>query len=223
MKNRLERIYEQSSSHAEYARGYAERLQELLAELDFGAIERASQLMRDTRDAGGTIYLAGNGGSAAVCSHMANDLGAMASEGAKRPFRALSLTDNTSFITALANDAGFENIFVNQLLSVFEPGDLLVVMSGSGNSENLIRAVNYCNEKGGRSLGVLGFDGGIMKSLCHDVVHFETEKREYGPVEDLFMILVHMLSTYLAFDLGLFGKPETHPCHRVVDETSVKS
>ncbi len=218
MKNRLESMFEQSRDGVDFVRGYAERLRELLARFDCEAVATLASVAKSARDANHALFFAGNGGSAAICSHLANDLGAMASEGGAHPFRAVSLTDNIPLITALANDTGFENIFVHQLLSLFQAGDVLMVMSGSGNSENLIRATRYVNENGGVSVGILGFDGGILKSLCQHVLHIPTDPREYGPVEDGFMFFGHMLSTYLAFDMGLFGKPASHPCHRVIDE-----
>jgi len=193
-------------------------MREILSSLAFPRIQELVEAFGQIREAKGTLYLAGNGGSAAVCSHLANDLGAMASEGGKLPVRAVSLTDNTPFITALANDTGFENVFLNQLLPLFREGDALLVISGSGNSENLVRAVRFANERGGLTLGILGFDGGLLKSLCRLALHIETDRREYGPAEDLFMIVGHMITTFIAFDMGLFGKPPSHPCHRVLHD-----
>jgi D-sedoheptulose 7-phosphate isomerase len=214
MKNRLELLFEENRTAETYARAYGERMREILASLPFERIAELVGALKGVRDADGTLFLAGNGGSAAVCSHFANDLGAMASEGGKLPLRAMSLTDNTPFITALANDTGFDNVFVHQLKPLFRERDALLVISGSGNSENLLRAVRFVNERGGLTLGILGFDGGILKSLCRFALHIETDRREYGPAEDLFMIVGHMVSTFIAFDMGLFGKPPSHPCHR---------
>lgn len=128
----------------------------------------------------------------------------------------VSLTDNTAFITALANDIGFENIFTAQLKNLFRPGDLLVAISGSGNSENLIRAIRYVRENKGQTIGIVGFDGGLMKTLCDHLIHIKTPPREYGPVEDICLILDHLLGSYLAFKNGLFGKGDAHPCNRLV-------
>jgi D-sedoheptulose 7-phosphate isomerase len=222
MKNRLEQMFDSSGSAADFMLQYAERLREILAEIDFESLEKLVSLIKEAGDSDQVIFLAGNGGSAAICSHLANDFAALAHEGGRPRFRTMSLTDNAPLITALANDTGFENIFVHQLMSLFRPGDLLVVMSGSGNSENLIRAARYVNDNGGVSAGVLGFDGGMLMSLCRHVLHIKTQIREYGPVEDAFMIFAHMLTTYLAFDMGLFDKPEGHPCYRLINESSIK-
>ena len=222
MKNRLEILFAEHQTADGYARGYAERMREILASLAFPRIRELVGAFHQIREADGTLYLAGNGGSAAVCSHLANDLGAMASEGGKLPMRALSLTDNTPFITALANDTGFDNVFLHQLQPLFREGDALLVVSGSGNSENLVRAVRFVNDRGGLSLGILGFDGGLLKSLCRLALHIETDQREYGPAEDLFMIVGHMITTFIAFDMGLFGKPPSHPCHRVIHEADFR-
>ncbi len=215
MKNTLEKLYESSKDAAAYAEGYAKYMSQVIAGLDFKAIKSLCDIFLAARERGSTIFFAGNGGSASTCSHFATDLGNLAAEGA-RSFRAMSLTDNVSFITALANDQGFENIFLAQLKNIFRPGDVLVAVSGSGNSENLIRAIKYVKENKGTSVGVVGFEGGLMKPLCDHVIHIKTPPREYGPVEDICLIINHMICSYLAYHEGLFTKGDCHPCNRLV-------
>lgn len=215
MTNKLEELFKNSSSAAAYAKGYAAHVAELLQALDFASIEKMADLFLEARKQKKRIFLAGNGGSASTCSHFANDFANLAAEGAE-PFRMISLTDNTATITAQANDNGFENIFLNQLKNAYEPGDLLVAISGSGNSENLIRAIKYVNEHGGKTIGIVGFNGGMMKSLCHHIVHIKTQPREYGPVEDICLVLDHLLASYFAYKEGFFQKGENHPCNRTV-------
>lgn len=214
MKNALEEAFQKSDSAADYARSYADHLATLLKEMDFAAVDKLADLLLAARANGNTVFFVGNGGSASTCSHFATDLGNLAAEGAKS-YRAVSLTDNTSFITALANDDGYENIFTHQLRNLFRKGDLLVAISGSGNSENVVRAVRYVNDNGGVTYGIVGFGGGVMKDLCQHVLHIKTRPQEYGPVEDICLVLDHMVGTYLAYREGMFVKSDRHPCNRL--------
>ncbi|MCL0102757.1 SIS domain-containing protein [Dehalococcoidia bacterium] len=199
--NNLEKIFSESRSVRDYAKGYVSYLSELLTSLNSQAIEEIIEVFQNVRANGKTIFFAGNGGSAATCSHFAEDLsyGTMA-EG-KKPFKALSLTDNAAYMTAVANDEGYENIFVRQLRNLFNTGDVLVAISGSGNSPNVVKAIEYANSKGGITIGIVGFDGGKVKNICHHCVHIKTMKGEYGPVEDIHLILAHLVTTYLGFKL----------------------
>ena len=112
----------------------------------------------------------------------------------KNHLRVHSLTDNNSLLTAISNDTGYENVFVGQLNLYFKRGDCLLIFSASGNSKNLIRAANFVKKKNGKVIGILGFDGGKLKNLCDLCIHIPTEKGEYGPVEDIQLILNHMLA-----------------------------
>jgi D-sedoheptulose 7-phosphate isomerase len=169
-----------------------------MRELDFEAIGGIIGLLLETRARGGTIFFCGNGGSAATAAHFANDLGFCASPEGRAPFRALSLTSNTSFITCLANDIGFENVFSWQLKNLMRPGDVVVAISASGNSPNAVKALEYAAQHGGIPVAFVGFDGGRLKELARYCVHVQTDKGEYGPVEDVHMVLDHLISTYLA-------------------------
>ncbi|MCL0036162.1 SIS domain-containing protein [Dehalococcoidia bacterium] len=146
--NNLEKIFSESRSGGDYARRYASYMSELLTSLNWQAIEGIIEVFQTVRANGKTIFFAGNGGSAATCSHFAEDLvyGTMV-EGAE-PFKALSLTDNVAYITALGNDEGYENIFVGQMKNLFKQGDVIVGISGSGNSPNVVKAIEYANSKG---------------------------------------------------------------------------
>ena len=197
--NKLGRLFTGSQSGSDYARQYVSYLSELLANLDFQAIEKVGEVFLKARASGNTIFFVGNGGSAATCSHFAEDLALGTFTEGKQPFKALSLTDNTPYITALGNDEGYESIFVGQLRALFNVGDVLVAISGSGNSPNLVKAIEYVNNKGGITIGIVGFDGGVMKDICHHCVHIKTQKGEYGPVEDIHLIIAHVVSTFLMF------------------------
>ena len=143
-----------------------------------------------------TIFIAGNGGAAATSITMANDLGfdILKKTKVKKTFRVQSLNDNPSVITAIANDTGYENIFLNQLKIHYKPGDLLILLSASGNSLNLIKAGDWVKKQGGKTIGILGVDGGKLLKKCNLSIHIKTDKNEYGPVEDVQLILNHILA-----------------------------
>ena len=146
-----------------------------------------------------TVFIIGNGGSAATASHISNDLsvGVTAAGRTGKPFRVLSLTDNAAALTAIGNDFGYDDIFSAQLSVHFRQGDRLVVISASGNSPNLIKAADWVKQRGGRVLGLLGFDGGKLAPLCDVAIVAKTPKGEYGPVEDVHMILDHLIYSWL--------------------------
>ncbi|MBN4056227.1 SIS domain-containing protein [Rhodothermus sp. AH-315-K08] len=196
MKNQLDSMYSAKSGVAGYARDYFRHLGSILDSLDSSAIADFESEFQDSLDSGSTIFLAGNGGSATTSSAMANDLGfdLLRKTTPGKTIRLVALADNNGVVTAVSNDTGYENLFVNQLRVHFRPGDKLVVISASGNSENLIRAAKWTREKGGKVLGLLGFDGGQLLELCDPVVHFATAPGEYGPVEDAHLIISHVLA-----------------------------
>ncbi|MCX5715878.1 MAG: SIS domain-containing protein [Candidatus Omnitrophica bacterium] len=156
--------------------------------------------LEEARKKQNTIFIIGNGGSAVTASHMANDfaLGSRAG-GHKSQYRALSLADNTAVITAISNDCGYDKLFVEQLKVHYRAGDKLVAISASGNSQNVISAAKWVKEQGGTIIGLLGFDGGKLKGICDIAVHIETPKGEYGPVEDIHMIIDHLIYTWLHY------------------------
>jgi D-sedoheptulose 7-phosphate isomerase len=183
---------------ADFARSYVHRLKEILDRLDFDSIGRVIELMLEARRRDATIFLLGNGGSAATASHFANDLGVCASPENHRPFRSLSLTANNAFITCLANDVGYENVFSLQLRNLMRSGDIVVGISASGNSPNVVKALEYAEQQGAVAVAIVGFDGGKMKRIARHTIHVETELGEYGPSEDVHMVLDHLISGYLA-------------------------
>jgi D-sedoheptulose 7-phosphate isomerase len=141
---------------------------------------------------------------------MANDIGldVMRKTGPDKPFRVLALTDSVSLLTAVANDDGYENVFASQLKVHFKPGDKLIVISASGNSPNLVKAAQWVKENKGRVIGLLGFDGGSLRNICDTVVSVDTPKGEYGPVEDIHLILDHLVAVWLQLKGRGSGGPE---------------
>lgn len=120
-----------------------------------------------------TVFVIGNGGSAASASHLAQDLakGTCADLQSDRRIRALSLTDNVAFMSALGNDEGYDQIFVQQLRTFYRPGDVLIAISGSGNSPNVLRAIEFANNNGVETIAVTGFDGGKLRTMARSCVH----------------------------------------------------
>ena len=144
-----------------------------------------------------TVFLIGNGGSAANASHFGQDLakGTLASMSATRRFRVIPLTDNIGFITALANDEGYDSIFEQQLRNLASAGDLLVAISGSGNSPNVLRAVEYARSIGMRTIGITGYDGGKLLRLADESVHIPID--DMGMVEALHGVVFHHAMCFL--------------------------
>ena len=197
MKN-LESIILSSADVKQFAGEYIQYLARLLEKLDAEAIAAFVAELEKARVNGSSIFIIGNGGSAATASHMANDLGIGAfCEGAK-PFRAIALTDCTPSMTAVSNDFGYDELFVRQLRTLYRDGDLLVAISASGNSPNIVSAVQWVRGRQGMVIGLVGFDGGKLKALSDIVIQAETPVGEYGPVEDVHMILDHLVYTWLS-------------------------
>lgn len=197
--NNLDRIF--TKDPAVFAGAYLAYLSGVLKEIDTAAIGRFIQTLLDARDRGAAIYFIGNGGSAATASHFANDL-AIGTNSYDKPFRAVSLTDNQAIITAIGNDFGYEEIFVRQLRILGRPGDVVVGISASGNSPNLLRAFEYAKSSQIKTIAITAFDGGKMKAMADDGVHVPTAPKEYGPAEDGHMILDHLVGAYLMRFVG---------------------
>jgi D-sedoheptulose 7-phosphate isomerase len=189
--------YPSYASSEAYLAKVAELLPGLARQSD-RLVESLYEAFEDER----TIFLAGNGGSAAAASHFGQDLakGTLASMQAKRRFRVVPLTDNVGFITALANDEGYESIFEQQLRNLGRRGDVLVAISGSGNSPNVLRAVEYARSIGMRTIGVTGFDGGKLRALADESVHVPIE--DMGMTEALHGVVFHLAMAQLRTKLS---------------------
>ena len=161
-------------------------------------------------EAGATVFLAGNGGSASAASHFGQDLakGTLADMGSQRRFRVIPLTDNVGFITALANDEGYESIFEQQLRNLGRPGDLLVAISGSGNSANVLRAVDYARSIGMRTIGVTGYDGGKLHKVADVPVHVPVW--DMGMAEALHGVIFHLAMSRLRERVGAAQQAAPH-------------
>lgn len=182
---------------------YGEYIAQLLINLDYKGIERIISCFLEARSRDSTIFFAGNGGSAATASHFAHDLAKTGRNSGKSGFKTFSLTDSVPFITSLANDQGYDAIFTGQMADLFRKNDILVLISASGNSPNLIRAAEYAKELGGITIGLVGFNGGKLLKSCDYALHIKTNQGEYGPAEDMHMVLDHMITTYLSESIKL--------------------
>lgn len=172
----------------------------LLEELDLDAVARVVERLRVVRDAGGSVFVAGNGGSAATATHWVNDLGKATKQSGRRAMRVMCLSDNVSWLTALANDEGYDRAFAGQLENFAVPGDLLAVISASGNSPNLLRAVELAKEQSMVTVGLLGFDGGALLSMVDEAIFVRSEKGAYGPVETMHVVAADIITTCLIHD-----------------------
>lgn len=196
MQNKLDQIFEQNPQPHQFAKSYGSYLAEILGKLDYTEVGKMIETVIEAREKGTQVFFIGNGGSAATASHFANDI-SIGTRVTDKPFKAIALTDNMAVITAVANDDGYEFIFTKQLQNFANPGDVLVAISASGNSPNVIHTVNWAKNKGMKVIGLTGFDGGKLRELSDIKIHVQTLKGEYGPVEDVHMFIDHLLGSYL--------------------------
>jgi D-sedoheptulose 7-phosphate isomerase len=194
--NEIDKIYNNSLGIHDFSKLYFEHLTFILNNISLSDIEQFVETLLDARSRGSTIFFIGNGGSAATASHFANDI-AIGTRTYDKPFRVISLCDNPSIITAIANDDGYDKIFSQQLRILLKKGDVVVAISASGNSPNLIEAIDLAKKMGNVTVGLSAFDGGKMKEMVDVSVHVPTEKGEYGPAEDAHMVMDHLVSNYL--------------------------
>ena len=192
--NNIDRIF--SADPVSFAKGYLEYLQSVLRQIDAAEIAGFIRVLLDARERGVTVFFIGNGGSAATASHFANDL-SIGTNDYEKPFRVMSLTDNVAVLTAIGNDFGYDQIFVRQLHVLGKSGDVVVGVSASGNSPNILKAFEYANSAGIATVAITAFDGGKMKSLANHGIHVPTGPKEYGPAEDAHMVLDHLIGAYL--------------------------
>lgn len=174
---------------------YLKDTAQTLAALPLGSLNTIAEALWETYDRDGTIILFGNGGSAATASHFACDLSKWTSRSDRRRMRALALTDNVPLMTAYANDQAYADIFVAQLVALYRPGDLVFAISGSGNSPNVLRPVQWAQEQGAVTVGLCGFDGGKLQGLVQHAVRVNSYLMPQ--VEDAHSVICHALAVHL--------------------------
>lgn len=170
---------------------YLEELSDTIARLPVPEINRLVELLLEAYENGCTVFLFGNGGSAALASHMACDLGKGTVSASGKRLRAVSLTDNAALITAWANDTAYENIFAEQLSNLVRPGDVAFAISASGNSPNVLAALALARRRKAVTAGISGFGGGKMKPLCDVCAVVPSENMQI--VEDLHLAMAHSI------------------------------
>lgn len=179
----------------EFAQWYRDHEIEKWRELDLDAIAKIANALENGERKGRQVFVIGNGGSAATASHIATDWSKTAERKGKRLLRCLSLADNVPFMTAIANDLGYEEVFVRQLENYLRRGDIVVMISGSGNSPNVVKAAKFAKKKGALTVGMTGFTGGRLRRLVDICLHVESD--QYGVIEDLHMAAGSILAFYL--------------------------
>ena len=179
----------------QFSDDYLNYISALISELDRVHISQFVDHVLGVRDNKQTIFFLGNGGSASTASHFVNDI-SLGSRQFENPFRAVSLCDNQAVITAIANDDGYENIFLQQLQTQAKLGDSIVCISASGNSKNLVKAVEWSKANGIYTISLTAFNGGYIKQHTDLNIHVPTKIGEYGPAEDLHMVICGLIGSY---------------------------
>jgi D-sedoheptulose 7-phosphate isomerase len=176
-------------------RGFLDRVSQELARINPAEVKALADAIFDCYQHGRFVFLCGNGGSGSNCSHFCEDLGKCTllrqdlDNDKKKRLRILSLTDNTPYILALGNDEGFERVFAEQLKNLASPGDLLIAISGSGNSPNILRTVEWANRNGLKTFGCTGFNGGKLRTLAQQGLHVPLD--DMGIVESIHLTAFH--------------------------------
>ena len=192
---------------------YLTESQDILRKLDRGAIDRAINILFEAWKNDNQVFVAGNGGSASTSTHFACDLNKWVSDEAERKFRAFALVDNIPLVSALTNDNGWGEVYVEQLRNFFRKGDVLVAISvhgGSGSdkagpwSQNLMRAVKFAKENGGKVVGLSGFDGGALRTVADACIVVPAESTPH--VEGMHLVLAHLMSEQLRTLISAKGK-----------------
>jgi D-sedoheptulose 7-phosphate isomerase len=172
------------------AAGYLSRHSKVTAALDTAELDAAIGLVKTAWEAGKQIIVFGNGGSALTAQHFVTDWNKMIYLKTKRPFRGVCLSENMGVITAYANDIAYEDVFLEQLKPILGEGDLVIAISGSGNSENVLRPVEFANKNGGVTLGLCGYDGGKLKKLARYSICADVHDMQLS--EDVHLMFGHM-------------------------------
>ncbi|MCK5022707.1 MAG: SIS domain-containing protein [Candidatus Aenigmarchaeota archaeon] len=178
---------------------YFSELKKIFDKMNSKNIEEITDVIYKAYENQRNIFILGNGGSASTASHFACDLGkgtlSRVYDKNEKRFRVISLTDNAATISAYANDLSFDDIFVQQLRNLVHRGDIVIAITGSGNSKNVLKAMEYAKDAGAVTVGMLGFDGGKVKQFLDKYVIVPSN--HYGRVEDLHIILEHLITDYL--------------------------
>jgi D-sedoheptulose 7-phosphate isomerase len=177
------------------AKDYIEGLKKCIEELSAPDIEETAGIIFSAFRKGNRIFVMGNGGSATTAMHFARDLQIGTASAGKPRLRVTCLTDNVASITAVANDISYDCIFEEQLIGQLEAGDVAIGISASGNSPNVLKAMEYARRNGALTIGFIGFGGGKLKRLCQKSIILSS--KDYGQVEDIHMVLSHIITCWI--------------------------
>lgn len=178
----------------QYPEHYRAELLRAIDSIDLARVTQAIEILSQARDQDRTIFLCGNGGSASTASHFVTDMVKGASYNRQKRFRIMSLVDSLSTLTAYSNDVGYDCVFVQQLRNFAQPGDVLMAFSGSGNSPNVLHAVEYAKSAGCRTIAFTGRDGGRLGPLAE--LNIQVAHPHMGRIEDGHLIAMHMIAYY---------------------------
>ena len=187
-------------------RSYFELLSKTISVLPFEQVEHVTSVLLRAYEDNRTVFVFGNGGSAALASHFACDLGKGTANGPHKRFRALALTDNVPVMTAWANDSNYEDIFAEQLISFASPGDVAFAVSASGNSPNIIKALQAARSLDCTTAGLTGFAGGRMRRLCDACIVIPSDNMQM--IEDLHLCVAHSLFTCIRNSINERSRPQ---------------
>jgi phosphoheptose isomerase len=180
---------------ASYTSAYLDELTQAAATIDPQSLERATEVLLDAYTQGRLVFSCGNGGSAAVANHLQCDHLKGVRNGTDLQSRVISLSSSIELITAIANDLGYHDAFAYQLRAQSQPGDVLIVISSSGKSPNILRALQWARANDLRTIALTGFDGGDARSMSEIAIHVESAN--YGIVEDLHQSIMHAMAQYI--------------------------
>lgn len=183
------------SSIGDFASAYFHEYQKASNSVDADKLASAAKIIEDVHRAGGAFYVCGNGGSAAIANHLACDHGKLLSTDTSFSPHVHSLVSNIEVITAIANDISYDDVFLYQLRLVGQPGDALMTVSSSGDSENVVRAAQWAREHGMKVISMTGFSGGRTADIADINLHVDGDN--YGVIEDVHQSLMHLLAQYL--------------------------
>ena len=178
-----------------FIQSYFDELKGILDNISEEVIEQVLEILHDARNSNQQVFILGNGGSASTASHFVCDLGKNSRVPGTPNFRVMGLTDNMALFSALANDEGYENVFAQQLANHLQPGDVVIGISTSGNSKNVINAVQLANSGGAKTIGFTGFDSGELGLLVDVNLHVPSHSIEH--VEDVHLVLEHLVTKAL--------------------------
>jgi len=187
--------------YTKHINSYIQREIEMLKVLDVDAINTTMNMLNDALENENNIYIFGNGGSAATASHFTNDFNKGISEYTVKKFRFVCLNDNIATIMAIANDISYDEVFRFQLRGRIKEGDLVIAISGSGNSKNVINAVEYAKEQGNKVIGLTGYSGGKLRPLSDVSLHVPIDDMQI--TEDIHMVFDHLMMSVFYKTLSL--------------------